>query len=430
MVVHKKCRVLVFPAGSEIGLEILNSLKYSHHVELFGASGKNDHAAYVYDKEHYVEGEFFVDRPDFIGQFNRLLRSLGIEYIFPTHDTICCFLAEHQSELGAQVLTSCAETNRIARSKRLTYDLFKSQDFCPRVFAAPFRDLPFPVFLKPDDGQGGKGTYVANDSYELEFYLRKDPKLLTVEFLPGAELSVDCFTDFNGKLLFIGPRTRERVQMGISFRSTTLALSKEIERIAHCINNTVSLNGAWFFQVKEDSQGRFKIMEFAPRQSSTMGLYRHVGVNFALLSLFNGMGLNVEILRNQYAVQLDRCLHNRFKADLTYSRVYLDFDETLVVGKHVHANAIAFVYQCRNRNIPIVLLTKHRYNLSDSLRKCGISENLFEKVIQLNEHQSKCDYINPVDAIFIDNYWFDRRAVKERFGIPVFDVDTIECLIL
>jgi hypothetical protein len=426
---NRKCRVLVFPAGSEIGLEIFNSLKYSHHVELFGASGKNDHAAYVYDKEHYVEGDFFVDRPDFISRFNQLLRSLGIEYIFPTHDTICCFLAEHQSELGAQVLTSCFETNRIARSKRLTYDLFKSQKFCPRVFSDPLRDISFPVFLKPDDGQGGKGTYVANDSHELGFYLRKNPELLTVEFLPGAELSVDCFTDYNGKLLFVGPRTRERVQMGISFRSTTLALSKEIELIAHCINNKVSLNGAWFFQVKKDSQGCFKILEFAPRQSSTMGLYRNVGVNFALLSLFNGMRLNVEILQNQYAVQLDRCLHNRFRAELTYSRVYLDFDETLAVGRHVNANAIAFVYQCRNRNIPIVLLTKHRYNLSETLRNCGISEYLFEKIIQLDEWQNKCDFINPDDAIFIDNYWFDRRAVKMRFGIPVFDVDAIESLI-
>ena len=30
-----KTPVLVFPAGSEIGLEIHASLKYSHHVELF-----------------------------------------------------------------------------------------------------------------------------------------------------------------------------------------------------------------------------------------------------------------------------------------------------------------------------------------------------------------------------------------------------------
>ncbi len=429
MVTSAKHRVLIFPAGSEIGLEILSSLKYSHHVEVFGASGKSDHAAYVYDEDHYVEDDLYVDGPDFIERFNRLLRSLHIEYIYPTHDTVCCFLAEHQSELEARVLSSCAETNRIARYKRLTYDLFGSHDFCPQLFSAPWDDLRFPVFLKPDDGQGSKGTCIAADSQDLTFHLGKCPELLVTEFLPGAELSVDCFTDFNGKLLFIGSRTRERIQMGISFRSTALEVTEEIGQIARSINDTVSLNGAWFFQVKRDTQGKFKLMEFAPRQSSTMGLYRHTGVNFALLSLFNAMGMPVEILQNQYTVQLDRSLHNRFKSDLTFKRVYIDFDETLVVGKHVHEQAMAFLYQCRNRNISVVLLTKHRYNLADTLRDCGISEHLFERIVQVNDAQDKCDFINPAEAIFIDNYWFDRRAVKRKFGISVFDVDAIECLL-
>lgn len=427
--VNEKHRVLIFPAGSEIGLEIYHALKYSHHVEVFGASGKSDHAAFVYDEEHYREDAFYVDQPDFIERFNRLLHALGIEFIYPTHDTIACFLAEHQSEIDARVLTSCAETNRIARSKRQTYRSFRQFDLCPEVFSAPYRDLPFPVFLKPDDGQGGKGTYKAESAEDLAFYLGKDATLLVTEFLPGEELSVDCFTDFNGALQFIGPRTRERIQMGISFRSTALEVTHEIRTIAHRINDTVALNGAWFFQVKKDSSGRFKLMEFAPRQSSTMGLYRHTGVNFALLTLFNAMGTRVEILQNDYAVQLDRCLHNRFKTDLKFARVYIDFDETLVVGRHVHELAMAFLYQCRNHAIPVVLLTKHRYKLIDTLRSCAISEHLFEEIIQITEAQHKWDFINPDGAIFIDNYWFDRRAVKEALGIPVFDVDGIECLL-
>lgn len=425
----EKHRVLIFPAGSEIGLEIYNSLKYSHHVELFGASGKSDHASFIYPEDHYVEDALYVDQPDFIERFNCLLRTLKIEFVYPTHDTIACFLAEHQSEIVAQVLTSCAETNRIARYKRQTYKLFQRFDFCPEVFAEPYLGQSFPLFLKPDDGQGGKGTYSAESPAELAFYLGKNPSLLVTEFLPGEELSVDCFTDFNGKLLFIGPRTRERVQMGISFRSTALDLTPEIEQIAHRINETVSLNGAWFFQVKKDRSGKFKLMEFAPRQSSTMGLYRHTGVNFALLSLFNAQGKAVEILQNNCAVQLDRCLHNRFKTDLEFRRVYIDFDETLVVGRHVHELAMAFLYQCRNRGVAVVLLTKHRHNLADSLRSCGISEHLFEDIVQISDAQNKWTFIDPAAAIFIDNYWFDRRAVKEKFAIPVFDVDGIDCLL-
>ena len=429
MNIVNKHRVLVFPAGSEIGLEIYHSLKYSHHVDVFGASGKSDHASYLYHADHYVEDALYVDQPDFVERFNRLLERLQIDFVYPTHDTIAHFLAAHQDLIRAKVITSCAATNRIARFKRLTYALFADCDFCPRRYAAPYAGLPFPLFLKPDDGQGGKGTYLAENQQELDFYLNKAPGLLVTEFLPGEELSVDCFTDFEGKLRFIGPRTRERIQMGISFRSTARDVSDDIAQIAERINAMVKLDGAWFFQVKRDRDGHFKLMEFAPRQSSTMGLFRHAGVNFALLSLFNALKMPVTILRNDYPLQLDRCLHNRFKADLHFRRVYIDFDETLVVGTHVHENAMAFVYQCRNRGIPVVLLTKHRYDIAATLRACGIAESLFEAIVQLTDDQDKSAFIDPDGAIFIDNYWHDRYAVKQALGIPVFDVDAIDCLL-
>lgn len=425
-----KHRVLVFPAGSEIGLEIFGSLRYSHHVELFGASGKSDHASFIYEPGRYVEDSaLYVDRADFIDRFNALLRGLDIEFVYPTHDTIAAYLAEHQSQLAATVVTSCAETNRIARSKSETYRVFSAFGFCPEVFATPFRDLPYPVFLKPDDGQGGKGTFRADDDRDLAFHLRKSPALLVTEFLPGEELSVDCFTDFNGVLRFIGPRTRERVQTGISFRSTAVEVSDQLRSIAQTINETVSLNGAWFFQVKQDAAGRYKLLEFAPRQSSTMGLYRHAGVNFALLSLFNAQGIPVQILQNRYPVQLDRCLRNRFKAEMAYRRVYVDLDETVIADDQVHDQVMAFLYQCRNRGVAIVLLTKHRHDVMETLHRNGISASLFAEIVHLSDEQRKVDFIDPDGAIFIDNHWPDRRDAHERLGIPVFDVDAVECLL-
>lgn len=425
-----KRNVLIFPAGSEIGLEIYNSLKYSHHLQVFGASGKSDHAAYVYEEGRYIEdGLLYVDQANFIERLNNYVRRLSIDFIYPTHDTIANFLAEHQEKLLAKVITSCCETNRIARFKRETYKKFERFDFCPQLYQSPYHDLAFPVFLKPDDGQGGKGTFRANDTHELEFYLGKFPELLITEFLPGDEYSVDCFTNFKGELQFIGPRTRERVQMGISFRSTAVPLDDEIRHIALTINDTVKLDGAWFFQVKRDRHGRFKLLEFAPRQSSTMGLYRHAGINFALLSFFNAQKIQVQILQNEYALQLDRCLHNRFRADMYFDRVYIDFDETLIVGDQVHDRVMAFLYQCRNRKVEIILLTKHRHNVDQTLARYSIARNLFADIIHLTDDQEKWQFINPQCAIFIDNYWFDRRDVKNHLGIPVFDVDAVECLL-
>ena len=424
-----KYNVLIFPAGSEIGLEINNSLKYSHHLEVFGISGKSDHAAFVYEDGKYFEDNLlYIDHPDFIDLFNGYLKKLKIDFVYPTHDAIANFLAKYQNVLYAEIITSCAQTNYVARYKREKYKKFSDCDFSLNIYAQPFDNLKYPVFLKPNDGQGGQNTFIAEDQRDLDFFLRKKPDLLVTGFLPGNEMSVDCFTDFNRKLLFIGPRTRERVQMGISFRSTAVAVNNEIASIANTINERVVLNGAWFFQVKQDVDGKYKLLEFAPRQSSTMGLYRHAGINFALLSFFNARKIPVKIIKNNYELQVDRCLFNRYKAVFNYSKLYIDLDDTIIFGDRVHDKVMAYIYQSRNRGVRVILITKHRFDLDKTLDKHGIAKSIFSEIIHLSEDEDKWKFIEPEGAIFIDNYWFDRHEVKEKLSIPVFDVDAVECL--
>ncbi len=427
--IEKKLNVLVFPAGSEIGLEIYNSLKYNLHVELFGASGKPDHAKYIYDEDHYTESDLYITEPDFIDKFNDVLTNFKIDFIFPTHDSIVLFLAKHQDKLKATVLTSSFETTLIAREKRITYKYFKDFDFCPEVYDFPFTDIVYPVFLKPNIGQGAKGTFLINNEGELLSKIKSEDDLLVCEYLPGKELSVDCFTDKSGELLFVGPRVRERIQIGISFNTLTIPLSEEVKSIAEKLNQKIKFRGAWFFQVKEDRKGKFKLMEFAARQSSTMALYRQLGVNFALLSIFDALGKDVKIIKNNFQVQLDRCLYNRYKTDLDYNCVYIDFDDTIIVDNKVNHTAMRFLYQCRNDNVKICLLTKHRYDLNETLKKYCIAQNLFDEIILIEMEHEKDKYINMDKSIFIDNYFQDREIVSTKKGIPVFDVDAIECLL-
>ena len=425
----RKHNVLIFPAGSEIGFEIYNSLRYNLHVSLFGASAKADHAKFVYPAERYFEDDFYINRRDFLSEFNALLQRLGIDLIMPTHDDVVLYLAQHQSKLFSKVVTSPYETTLIARRKTLTFDVFSRYKFCPHTYHAPYDDLEFPVFLKPDIGQGGKGTFYVENPEQLKTWLQSNPALLVCEYLPGEELSVDCFTDRKRELLFVGPRTRERVQMGISFHSASVPLTPEINEIAHSINSALTLRGAWFFQVKRDKGGQWKLLEFAARQSSTMGLYRQAGVNFALLSIFDALDLDVRILKNEYDIVLSRNLQNRYKMSFEFQRVYIDFDDTLVIDGKVNENAMKFLYQCKNRGVFVSLITKHRFDLSESLKAARIAKNLFDEVIVLGEGDHKHAVIQPGGSIFIDNYFFDREAVKTRLNIPVFDVDGIDCLL-
>ena len=424
----KKNKVLIFPAGSEIGLEIYRSLRYSLHVDVYGVSGKSDHARFVYPPEHYEEGPYFIKSPGFLSAFTDLLSRWKIDFIYPTHDTIALWLSENASLLKSRVIGSCVETARVARSKKMTYRAFEYEDFCPELYGDGQKPDLFPVFAKPDDGQGGQGATIIRNWPDLVKVLNSQPNLIVTEYLPGEELSVDCFTDRHGTLRFVGPRTRSRVTVGISYESQTFPLTPEIQGIAESINSGVKLRGAWFFQIKQDRNRKWKLLEFAARQSSTMGLYRPLGINFALLSLFDAMEMDVKILHNRIGISLSRSLQNIYKLDYALQRVYLDFDDTLIVGDKVNVQAMAFIYQCRNKSVPVVLLTKHKFDIYESLRYHSIDVGLFERIITLREDEEKHCCIEEEGAIFIDNYFVDRVKVAKEKQIPVFDVDGIDGL--
>jgi len=95
----------------------------------------------------------------------------------------------------------------------------------------------------------------------------------------------------------------------------------------------------------------------------------------------------------------------------------------------VNLNTIRFIYQCRNNQKKIILITRHIFDIEETLSKYAISETLFDKIIILKEDEEKISYINPHRAIFIDNAFKERINVHKKYGIPVFDVDGIEFLL-
>ncbi len=416
--------VLVFPCGSEIGLEINRSLRFSKDFAVFGASSTSDHGQYTF--ANYIPDLPFVDEPGFIAALNQVIERHKIDLIMPAHDSVVLKLAEHREEIKATVVTAPLETCQLARSKRATYDFLASTVKVPRSYQ-PDESLPFPVFLKPDVGQGSKGTVRAEKAEEVEVALAKDPSLLILEFLPGQEFTVDCFTDKEGVLLYVGPRSRDRVTNGISVSSRGVT-DPAIEEMARKINSAVKFNGVWFFQVKKDRDGAYTLLEIAPRVAGTMALSRMRGVNLPLLSLYNALDMPVTVLPNEFNLTIDRALQSKFKLDITYDRVYVDLDDTLIVNDQVNAELIGLIYQSINAGKQIGLVTKHVHDVAKTLAKHNISPTLFSEVISLEKDEDKHPHLQP-DSIFIDDSFAERRQVLGQTGIPVFDVsEAVELL--
>lgn len=425
----QKENILIFPAESENAIEIYNSLKYNLHFNLFGATSKSGHAEFVYPEEELFIGDLYIGDANFTDNFNNVIKRYGISFVIPTHDTIAAYLKQNEKDINAKIIGSPYETARIAENKYLTYKYLKDSKYYPKIYIAPNEVDMYPVFVKPYVGAGSKGTFIAKDIESLNQFIAKNEDVLICEYLPGEEYTIDCFTNKNGELLFCGPRKRARINMGISFRSERVDNYNDFLEIAEELNSKFRFQGAWFFQVKENKKKKLKIMEFSVRQAGTMTFFRQLGVNFAALSLFDAMNYDVKVMFNDYDLVLDRSVRNSFNLKYDYNTLYIDFDDTLVVNNKINTTLIKLIYQSINKNKKIVLLTKHEYNLDESLSKYRINKSLFDEIIILKPSESKSDYIIDKNSIFIDNYFPERLSVRENCGIPVFDVDAVECLI-
>jgi hypothetical protein len=426
--VDRNLNILVLPAGAESSSEVFHALKDVMNIHLFGSSNRSDHGDFLF--RHLIPGIPAVEAPDFLERFNTSLKAHAIDAVFPCHDTVALVLAELRHRIPARIVTSGAETARICRSKSRCLELVAGTPYAPRIFRNGPSDADWPVFVKPDRGEGGKGSALLKDraAYDRFFADRSVEDHLIAEHLPGEEFTVDCFSDRHGKLRFIGPRTRERVNCGISVRTTAVDAAP-FEELAQLLHERLSPRGLWFFQTKRDAQGRSKLLEVSTRVSSSMGLYRHLGVNLPLLALYDAMDMDVAVQRNTFGITMDRALTSRFRLDLRYDTVYFDLDETLIVQERVNTVALAFAYQCRAEGKRSVLITKHAHDLDATLERYAIAPRLFDSIVHLRPEEEKTDHIAPGAAIFIDNAFAERRKVSQRKGIPVFDVDAIACLI-
>lgn len=425
----RNVKVLVFPCGSEVGLELNRALKDVSFVTLYGASSVPDHGRFVF--ENYIEGLPFVTEPGFLAAFNRVLEEKEIDFVYPAMDQVLDLLSENRGMLKAELIAPEHSTVHICRSKARTYDCLAGESFLPAVYRNADEVRDWPVLIKPEESYGSRGVRICRSRGELDRALAeaKEPMVIC-EYLPGEEYTVDCFTDRHGALRYVCCRDRRRIRSGISVNSTLQPRNEEAEAIAAAISAKLPMRGAWFFQLKRDARGRCRLMEAATRVAGTMCLDRSVGVNLPLLSVFDFMGIDVEICPQSEGAEVDRALYNAFRLDLHYGEVYLDYDDTLVVHGRINTELMRFLYQCVNREIPITLITRSDSDVRSELKRLRISEDLFREIVHIPRDQEKREHMHPSpDALFIDDSFAERRRIREAFGITVVGPDMIECLI-
>lgn len=415
--------VLVFPGGTEIANELFLSLRWNKEVQLFSAGvEESSHAPYLFRRHDVLP---LVGAPGWLEALKELVHRRRIDVIFPAHDDVVLALARHRAELPCHVMTSEARTCEIARSKRRTYQVLKAQVHVPKVHKQG-RKADLPLFAKPDIGQGSQGTMKVTNEMQLDA-ANQDPAVILCEWLPGAEFTVDCYTDRQGKLVYCAGRERVRTRSGISM-ATEFVDDPQLIQMAQAINRSIPICGIWFMQAKRDASGNLTLLEFAPRVAGAMALSRASGVNLPLMALYEWAGHTVRLPTTRIQPKLDRSLTNRYLTPIDYDCVYVDLDDALVVRSRLNVPLVAFLVQCVNEGKRIIVITRSQEDPEDVLHRHRVAA-LADEIIWIRDGSRKSAHIKHPRALLIDDSFVEREDVATVLGLPALDPSAVEGLI-
>ena len=410
--------VMVFSCGSIPGIDINFALRGNGEYKVYGASSYDDHGIYVY--ENYIGNVPFIFEPDFIPRFNAILEQYSIDFIIPLHEDMILFFQQHIDEIHAVVVSSCYETAVLCRYKSKTYEALKEFDFVPRTYQVKEVEN-FPVFVKKDDDQGARHAYKVDNADDLMLYATQE-KMIICEYLPGEEVTVDCFTDRHGKLRFVNPRAADRILAGIDVHARRLMNDAVIAEIAEKINSRVSFRGSWFFQIKRDVNGKFKLLEIATRFAGAFALTMGMDLNTPLMALRDFDNKDVVFSFNDHPIEADKMFISRYQTDNTYDCVVLDGLSALMLNDKVNTMMMMFIYQAINEQKRIVLVSDDFDRERQILRNHKIDENLFEMTADVGTDTWE-------KAVLISKNEKHRIDVREEYGIYAYEPNRIEVLL-
>ena len=426
--------ILIFPSGSSVAQEIYDSLKYIKNTRIYGTDFDNNNYSSIYF-ENYIPGCPYVkNENESLIFLSNLIKEKNINYIFPAFDNVIPFLKKYEKNMNVTVIGPELDIVQLCNSKLLTYNRLSNKIDVPEIFLKNnIKTEDYPLYAKPIIGYGSRNhTIIKNDSDLKDI---DENEMLILELLTGDEFTIDCFTDFRGKLLYKQARQRIRTINGISIHSKTVDINVDIDNIAEKINNEIKMNGPWFFQVKYSKDNKLKLLEIGCRIPGAMCVNRVRGINFSWLSILNCQKCNLEpLFYNDINIECIKMFKNIYRNNIDYKNVYCDLDDTLIINKKVNIELMSFLYKCLNNDKKIILITRNENSL-EVLKKHKI--NIFDNIITLSKNKDKngnyidrkSSYIIDKNSIFIDDSHFEKNDVKTTCNINCFSPSEIEFLL-
>ncbi len=286
-------RVLVTGAGGPAGVAVLRSLLKRSDVEVYAG-----------DMDGWASGLYLVPAqrrrilerglaPNFVDSIRALCIDDELDVVISTVDVELPPLAARRDDLGEAVLAAPS-----VATLDVTLDKWELARRCTPLLRVPVTRLlnadgvslhwDFPVIVKPRRGAGSRGVRLVADRAALEA-IELDEALIIQEHLPGDEFSVDVLADGDGRVVAAVPRTRTRVDSGVSIAGRTVH-DEGLESTAAAVARAIGLRGVANVQLRRDTEGVPALLEVNPRFPGAMPLTIAAGVDMPSLALDLALG--------------------------------------------------------------------------------------------------------------------------------------------
>jgi carbamoyl-phosphate synthase large subunit len=237
------------------------------------------------------------DDPDFAEHLLRVCREAAVDVLLPTVDTELLPLARRQAELeaaGTTLLSASAVTLELCLDKWTLIQRCQGRTSVPKTVlldeAFDAEAWTWPAIVKPRHGSGGRGVELVAGPADLErIGVPRDGSNIVQQHLPGIEHSIDVLAYRDGRVAAAVPRSRLKVDSGIAVAGCT-SVDPALEAIGRQVAESIGLTTVANVQVKEDADGRPRLLEVNPRFPGSMPLTVAAGVDMPGLVLADALG--------------------------------------------------------------------------------------------------------------------------------------------
>ncbi len=313
----KSPNILLPGAGGFAAINAIKSLRKIDYQGRIITTDSNLLSAgfYLADKGYVLPK---IKEKNFFEEALEIIKKEKIELILPTSGFDIIPYSQNKNilkNIGVTCFFSDIDVIDLCNNKYNFYKRIEKDFPTPKFSLEPNTGLSFPVFAKPIAGKGSRNTFLINSENELQNISSKYSDMIYCEYLPGKEYTIDVLSDLEGKAIKAVPRERIETKDGISFKGKILH-NQEIENLSINLVEFLKLKGPSCLQMKEDVNGKLKLLEINPRMGGGTIMATLAGVNIPklILDLYNNVSLD--------------------KSDLNYEEItVLRYYEEIVISK-------------------------------------------------------------------------------------------------